>query len=70
MVPADHDRRNTQPGITLCQAVATVWPRVTADPDNFVPDALTVARALRRVREGAPAASAPRRRPRRDQEGR
>jgi hypothetical protein len=43
-----------RPGLTLFVAVADVEPRLLADPENFVPDALTIARALRRVREGAP----------------
>jgi hypothetical protein len=46
-----------RPGLTLFMAVAAVEPRLLADPENYVPDALTVARALRRVREDAPPAA-------------
>jgi hypothetical protein len=40
-------------GLTLFMAVAAIEPRLTDEPETYVPDAMTVARALRRVREQA-----------------
>jgi hypothetical protein len=50
---ADARDLHVRPGLTLFMVVAAVEPRFTEEPESYVPDAVTVARALRRVREEA-----------------